>query len=211
MTRTLWRRWTVVIPVKPARIAKSRLCLPGIDRATLARAVALDTISAATKLAHVVVVTADTELRPPGAKIVLEDRPIGIAAAVEAGLAAAPSTMAAVLLGDVPGLRPADLAEAFALAEEVRLGAVPDMERIGTTLVTAREGPFRPQFGFGSWEKHQAAGFMELHVAHDSSLRRDVDTAAHLSGELGVHTSAVLAERGWEAAGSHGEWVPSSS
>ncbi len=58
--------WSLVIPVKPAAVGKSRLSVPGIDREALARAIALDTIDAAaraTSVTEVVVVTDDPGVR----------------------------------------------------------------------------------------------------------------------------------------------------
>ena len=186
------RAWTVVIPVKPPHLGKSRLDLPGIDRVELARAIALDTIEAAAEVARVVVVTADPMIGAPDVEVVLEPEPRGIAAAVTDGLAAAPHGRRAVLLGDLPGLRPDDLALALELAEDTRLGAVPDEERQGTTLVTAREGDLPAAFGPGSWQRHREAGFVELPVPVSSTMRRDVDRADHLVGVLGPRTTAVL-------------------
>lgn len=57
--------WVVIVPVKPATVGKSRLADAAVDRAALARAIALDTIAAAagaTRVARVVVVTDDEEL-----------------------------------------------------------------------------------------------------------------------------------------------------
>lgn len=184
--------WTVVIPVKPPEVGKSRLQVTGVDRIALARAIALDTIEAAAQVARVVVVTADPSLSLPGVEVVTEDAPRGIAAAVTAGLRAAPGQRRAVLLGDVPALDPADLAAALDLAEATRLGAVPDEERVGTTLVTAREGDLPAAFGPDSWARHRAVGFVELAVPTDSTLRRDVDRPEHLTGALGPRTAAVL-------------------
>lgn len=188
------RAWTVVIPVKPPEIGKSRLDVAGTDRAALARAIAQDTIAAAAEVARVIVVTADPSVDLPGVEVVVESAPRGIAAAVTDGLAVAPGERRAVLLGDLPALRPDDLAEALALAEDTRLGAVPDQERSGTTLVTAREGDLPAAFGEGSWARHRAAGFVELPVPSTSTLRRDVDRPEHLTGNLGPRTAAVL---GW--------------
>lgn len=186
------RHWTVVIPVKPPHLGKSRLGLPGVERVALARAIALDTIEAAAEVARVIVVTADPTLAATGVEVVLEPEPRGIAAAVTDGLAAGPPGRRAVLLGDLPGLRPDDLALALELAEDTRLGAVPDEERLGTTLVTAREGDLPAAFGPGSWRRHREAGFVELPVPVSSSLRRDVDRADHLVGVLGPRTTAVV-------------------
>lgn len=186
------RAWTVVVPVKHPEVGKSRLTVPGVDRTTLARAIALDTIEAAAEVARVIVVSADPGLTAPGVELVLEPHASGIAAAVELGLAAAPAGRRAVLLGDLPGLRPDDLSLALELADAVRLGAVPDEERQGTTLVTARDGDLPADFGVDSWRRHRSLGFVELAIPSGSTLRRDVDTADHLIGLLGPRTAAVL-------------------
>lgn len=186
------RPWTVIIPVKPPSLGKSRLQVAGVEGHDLALAIALDTIEAAAEVARVVVVTADPLISAPGVTIVIESAPRGIGAAVADGLAAAPGDRRAVLLGDLPGLRPSDLAVALELAEETRLGAVPDEERHGTTLVTAREGGLPAAFGPDSWQRHLAAGFVELPIPSSSTLRRDVDEPEHLAGPLGPRTTAVL-------------------
>lgn len=186
------RPWTIIIPVKPPAVGKSRLEVPGVDRAMLARAIALDTIEAAAEVARVVVVTCDPLIGAAGVTVVAEPEPRGIAAAIADGLRIVAGERRGVLLGDVPGLRPDDLAQALELAEETVLGAVPDEERQGTTLVTAREGDLPADFGPGSWRRHLLAGFVELPIPSSSTLRRDVDRAEHLAGPLGPRTTAAL-------------------
>ncbi|MET0930933.1 MAG: 2-phospho-L-lactate guanylyltransferase [Aeromicrobium sp.] len=183
-------RWTVVVPVRPA--GKTRLVVPGIDRVELARAIALDTIEAASRVAEVRIVTSDPSLALPGTTLVREPEPRGIAEAVRRGLIGVTGHRA-VLLGDLPGLDPADLAEALRLAEAQQLSAVADAESTGTTLVAATPGhDLVPSFGDGSWHRHVAEGFTPLHVPVGSTVRRDVDLAEHLAGPLGPRTSAVL-------------------
>lgn len=183
--------WTVVIPVRPG--GKTRLTIPGVDRAAIARAIALDTIEAAAEVADVRVVTTDASLALPGTELVLEPHAQGIAEAVRRGLVGVTGPRA-VLLGDVPGLLPADLAQALTLAEACERSAVADVEGTGTTLVAATAGhDLVPSFGPDSWRLHLASGFTALDVPPDSTLRRDVDLAEHLAGPLGPRTSAVLA------------------
>ncbi|SFS13312.1 2-phospho-L-lactate guanylyltransferase [Microbacterium sp. cf046] len=208
--RSAGQGWAVIIPVKPAAVGKSRLWIPTVDRVTLARAIALDTIAAAAacaEVAQVIVVTDDGALVAvafdiPGLRFVPEDdgtgRALGIDAAVAVGARAAGERMPrAALLGDLPALRPDDLAAALAAAAGEERAAVADAEGTGTTLVTARGGlPLLTSFGAGSYSRHLALGCTPLAIADDSSLRRDVDTAEQLdvAAELGVgaHTARVL-------------------
>lgn len=194
--------WTIVIPVKPASIGKSRLGL-GPE---LARAIALDTVAAAVAcsvVGRVLVVTADTQFRPPGVEIVAERAPAGIDAAIRTAAAlVAPGSPHAALLGDLPSLRPDDLAEALDAASRFAApGAgtfVADREQTGTTLVTApTAGPLRTAFGPGSAAAHRALGLTSLDLPPGSTLAADVDTreqfdVARALG-LGPATRAALA------------------
>jgi 2-phospho-L-lactate guanylyltransferase len=217
-------RWVLVVPVKDARRGKTRLAdvlEPGA-RAALVRAMALDTVEAvlaAPRVARVVVVTADPEVaagavrlgrtrvlpEPPAAA---DDVPGGWASldrAVSAGVAAArseaPTAHVAVLLGDLPGLDPAELDAALAAAETHRLAVVPDAEGSGTTLLTARAGEqLRPAFGGGSAAAHGALGHVVVELPAGSTLRHDVDVPADLAAlvERGVggRTGALLRRLG---------------
>ncbi len=203
-------RWAVVIPVKPAAVGKSRLAdgLPGgVDRAALARAIALDTIAAAAQAAgvdEVVVVTADDEVDAAASalarvRVVRETEPRGLDAAVAAGVATveAPGRGRAAMLGDLPALAPEDLADALERGASVERGVVADSEGTGSTLVTAVPGvPWLSAFGVDSFARHRARGFVALDVPADSTLRRDVDTAAHLAAAavlgVGSRTAAAL-------------------
>jgi 2-phospho-L-lactate guanylyltransferase len=177
--------WTVVIPLKPSGLGKTRL---GAD-AALARAIALDTVEAASgasRVGRVIVVTADESLigeldAMAGVELVVEPRPSGIAAALELGFAVAGEDARAALLGDLPGLVPEELDTALELAEGFERAFVRDAEGSGTTLVTARSGVgFVERFGPGSAAAHRAAGLAELDVSALSSVRHDVDDAAQL-------------------------------
>jgi 2-phospho-L-lactate guanylyltransferase len=199
--------WTIIVPVKPAAVGKSRLTDVGTDREALARAIALDTIAAAaaaTRVARVIVVTDDegvrAEFRRSRVVEVLPEGDIrGLDAAIALGAAVAgPSTARAALLGDLPALRPTDLDEALEFAASVERGLVPDAETTGSTLVTARAGAvWVSAFGEDSAARHRLLGCTDLAVERDSTLRRDVDTAAQLTQAValgvGAHTSAVLA------------------
>ena len=212
--------WTVLVPVKPSVLGKSRLAVDAVDRVAIARAVALDTIAAAAAceaVERVVVVTDDAGLvlqaaRHPGSALRRGDaeRRRGADPAARRarrrtergdrpGAAAVGEGMPrAALLGDLPALRSEDLAAALSAAAEVERGVVADAEGTGSTLVTARAGiPWISAFGEGSFAAHLALGFAALPVPEDSTLRRDVDTADQLAQAtalgLGRRTAALLA------------------
>lgn len=188
--------WTIIVPVKPAAVGKSRLAGVGTDREALARAIALDTINAAAAAAHVARVLVVTD--DAGVRLELR-RARAVDAAIALGASAAgQGTPRAALLGDLPALRPADLDHALELAASVERGLVPDAEATGSTLVTARAGAvWVSAFGEDSAARHRLLGCTVLAVERDSTLRRDVDTAAQLAGAVmlgvGPRTSAVLA------------------
>lgn len=197
--------WTVIVPVKPTAVGKSRLEATPAARAELARAIALDTIAAALAceaVDRVIVVTDDAEVagdaRALGSDTIPEGPQRGLDAAVATGVAHAGSGVPrAALLGDLPALRPDDLAAALRAADAADRSVVADAEGTGSTLVTARAGAaWSSAFGPGSFARHVGLGFAPLPVAADSSLRRDVDTADQLRDAaalgLGPRTGAVL-------------------
>lgn len=201
-------QWTVVIPVKPAAHGKSRLEVPGIARAALARAIALDTIAAAAacdRVEQVVVVTQDGGLvlqaaDIPSLRFIPEDEPAGLDAAVAAGVAAAERLPRAALLGDLPALRPADLAAALDAAGSHDRAVVADADGTGSTLVTARAGlPWVSAFGADSFARHRALGCEGLEIPDSSTLRHDVDDVRQLDEAaargVGPRTAALLRSR----------------
>ncbi len=86
------------------------------------------------------------------------------------------------LTGDLPALRPADLALALAgLPVRARRGFVPDAAGTGTALLAAPPGvALDPRFGPGSAAAHAASGAVRLDGGWPT-LRQDVDTAADLA------------------------------
>lgn len=216
-------RWGVVVPVKGTANAKSRLePAAGPRRPQLALALALDTLAAAaaTPGVRLVVVTGDPVVgaaaREAGS-VVVDDPGAGLAAAIAGGIRAArrglgdhhvagPDTdgaarpepvehPVAVLLGDLPALRPQDLAAALAECARAGSGFVPDAEGTGTVLLAAVHADrLLPAFGAGSAAAHaRHATRLDLELPH---LRRDVDTGADLAQALtlgvGAHTAALL-------------------
>ena len=212
-------RWVIVVPVKVASAGKTRLAgaFDSRARTALVRAMALDTVdaaAAAARVARVLVVTADpviVEAAGPAFGVVAEPtpneptpdaaQPAPLNRAIEAGIAGArrlvPRASVAVLLGDVPALRPADLDVALGLADDVPRGFVADADGSGTTLLTGSRGAdLSPRFGVGSAAAHAACGHAPLDVSSSSTLRRDVDVPADLEAVaalgLGGRTVSLL-------------------
>jgi 2-phospho-L-lactate guanylyltransferase len=174
----------------------------------------LESVCRALPPADVVTVTSDPDLAGVAAGLgamVEPDPGAGLNAAIRAGLdraappddgtgrpqAALPLHLA-VLLGDLPALRPEDLAEALELCAMHPVAVVPDQDGTGTVLLTMVPGHrVEPRFGGGSAARHAAAPGAVLLPLDLPHLRRDVDDvgslaeAAHLG--VGRHTSAVLA------------------
>lgn len=183
--------WRVIVPVRGGGVGKSRLVsiegrtLTDGDRFDLALAMARDTVSAAvaSDRGRVVVLTGDEVVtsmaRQCGAAVAVDGGRGLNAELARVAASLAPAVGVCVLLGDVPALRPEDLAAALDLAEAERAPGVlvPDWEGTGTTLVARAPGAGSAvTFGFGpgSAERHRRAG---LHVAglHLTRLRADVD------------------------------------
>ncbi|GAA1684133.1 2-phospho-L-lactate guanylyltransferase [Microcella alkalica] len=205
----------LVIPVRGGDRGKTRLDVEQARRSALAAAFALDTVAAAraaSLVGEVVVVGALAE--PVDGVRVIADPGGGLLAAVLAGLGALRMSTAqagagadagagagpaptAVLLGDLPALRPVELDDALAAAALHERAFVPDAEGSGTSLIVARVGvPHAPRFGPDSAARHRAAGYVELALPAGSGLRHDVDTLDQLravaSLALGPRTRALL-------------------
>jgi 2-phospho-L-lactate/phosphoenolpyruvate guanylyltransferase len=199
--------WRIVVPVKDSASAKSRLHPPpGIRRADLAHAFALDTLTAVAQAvtgAHVHVVTADSGTASFAAGLgawVVQDPGGGLNGAIRAGLEHVTTTSgdgaAAVLLGDLPTVTPAALSQALQACGRHRTAFVPDAEGTGTVLLTARALPdLVPAFGTGSalaHARHSTRLDLDLPL-----LRSDVDDDVALGRAValgvGPRTAAVLA------------------
>jgi 2-phospho-L-lactate guanylyltransferase len=193
-------QWTLVIPLKPLARAKSRLSDTAADglRPGLALAFAQDTVAAALAcpaVKDVAVVTDDTlagrELGALGARIISDEPPGGLNAALAHGAAAVraarPESAVAALNADLPALRPLELARVLDAAAEFPRAFLPDAAAIGTTLLGAREGEeLAPAFGTDSRARHRASGAVELALGAVDSVRQDVDTGADLRAALAL-------------------------
>jgi 2-phospho-L-lactate guanylyltransferase len=221
--------WSLVVPVKLLAQAKSRLTgLAAGSRTKFALAMAADTIAAAGQadtVAAVLVVTDDPEVSDIAAglgAIVLADTPqAGLNEALAHGAAYSerrwPDRGRAALAGDLPALKPGELAAALAAAARVGTAFMPDADETGTTLYAAPPGArFSPQFGPASRDRHLAAGAVELTTGELATgelatgelttgefagLRRDVDTIDDLRAAakigLGPRTQALVAAGSW--------------
>jgi 2-phospho-L-lactate guanylyltransferase len=202
--------WAVVVPVKRLAAAKTRLrgTAPGVPHARLVLAMAQDTVRAVHAcpvVSELLVVTDDPEVTAAlgalGASVVPDAPGAGLNASIRYGvaaLAAGPEARwVAALAGDLPALRPDELAGALrAAAGTGARGFVPDHAGTGTTLLAAPPGAaLEPRFGPGSAARHATSGAHRLAGAWPS-LRRDVDTAADLAAAqrlgLGPHTAGCL-------------------
>ncbi|MDH6711273.1 2-phospho-L-lactate guanylyltransferase [Kitasatospora sp. MAA19] len=205
--------WSLVLPLKPLALAKSRLApYAGPHRADLALSFALDTVTAALAtpgVARVLVVTRDASagdrLAALGAVVVADEPGGGLNEALAHGASAArslaPRSPLAALSADLPALRPVELARVLGAVPPAGRAFLPDSPGLGTTLLACTPGrPLAPAFGDGSRARHAAGGALELRLADVESVRRDVDTGADL-GEaavlgLGPYTSTLFARLG---------------
>ena len=193
------RDWTLVLPLKPLALAKSRLAdAVGPLRPELALAFALDTAAAALRCAEVarlLVVTDDplaaSELAALGALIVPDEPEAGLNAALRHGARVARerhgATAVAAMSADLPALRPLELGRVLRAAAVHPRSFLADTQRVGTTLLAAGTGvALEPAFGGASRLRHAAAGASELTLSDVPSLRRDVDTPQDLRIALGL-------------------------
>ncbi|NMO52616.1 2-phospho-L-lactate guanylyltransferase [Actinoplanes sp. TBRC 11911] len=204
------REWTAVIPVKTLSAAKSRLrgAVPPARHADLALAMLRDTataVLAAEAVAALLVVTDDPLVSAVVSELggrAVPDRPAAdLNAAMRYGAdeVAGPDGFRAVLAGDLPALRPAELDGALAAAAG-RRAFVADAAGTGTVLLTVPPAEMLdPRFGPGSARAHELSGARPLDGAWPG-LRQDVDTPADLAAVLalgtGAYTGALLRDDG---------------
>lgn len=204
-------QWTLVIPLKPLALAKSRLADTAADRLRpgLALAFAEDTVAAALAsgaVRDVAVVTDDAlaarTLAALGARIVPDEPRAGLNAALAHGAAAVrairPGSPLAALNADLPALRPTELTRVLDAAAAFPRAFLPDAAAIGTTLLSVAPGrELLPAFGTDSRARHRASGAVELGPDAVDSVRQDVDTGEDLRAALalgvGPRTAAAAA------------------
>ena len=201
-------RWWVIVPMKDTRRAKTRLGGPHDARQQLAIAMARDTLHAVTHASCVdgALVVCQNEddialLWLPGVTVIVRET-LGVNEAITAGA----TTLAteghpgnvAVLPGDLPYLRSAELDVALSRASDLDSACVPDRAGTGTTLLTARtRHNLHAAYGRDSLRAHREGGAVELSTPVWSGLRRDVDVPEDLvtDASLGCWTRGLLERR----------------
>jgi 2-phospho-L-lactate guanylyltransferase len=214
-------RWWVTIPMKDTGLAKSRFDGPAADRRQLATAMAGDTFRAVVNADSVegclVVCQNEADVQPfslPGVAVIVCEG-LGLNAAIAAGAEVLRAQDGgerniAVLPGDLPYLRSAELDDALASAARVESACVGDRAGTGTTMLTARAGhALKPAYGVGSLRRHCEAGAHELRLPVWSGLRRDVDVPQDLRVDafLGYCTRAFVERRSMKRARQAGETI----
>lgn len=213
--------WDVIVPLKDLTRAKSRLSQDDDLRRALARAMAVDTVAAAAACplrTRVRVVTDDlvlaAEVLRLGENILVHaGAPVGLNAAIEYGAAIArsqgPSRGTVVLLGDLPALRPEDLAVLLEQFAQLPRAVVADVAGTGSTMLAVVSGTLSSAFGAASFLRHLASG--ATCVEAPVRARRDVDTIEDLRHAwtmgVGPRTARVISNR----RRSHALTVDSSS
>lgn len=201
--------YVVVVPVKPPALGKSRIVgLDHVQRRGLARAFALDTVTACLAADHVAAVLVATddaafssELGALGCATIPDGDTNDLNAALRQAVAEArrrwPELTPVALCADLPALRSAELTSALESLVPGGPSFVADAEGVGTTLYTAPYDEFDPHFGAHSRKAHLVAGALEL-GADLPTLRRDVDDLTDLRAAValgvGAETSALVPE-----------------
>lgn len=192
----------MVVPMCDLRSAKSRLApLGDVARRELALAMLLDTLTAVAVAGMPLhLATADTdvvgEVRRSGLPVQIHRcRGHDLNRDLRAVLRELPPGPGAVLLGDLPALRPETLASVLATARRHAKVVVPDGAGSGTTLLAAVDKrTIEPHFGRDSLLRHVASGAAV--VAAEPDLRQDVDVPSDLGQAstlgVGIRTSQLL-------------------
>lgn len=190
--------WTVVVPVKALRHAKSRMVPTAVSPSALACAFLVDVLAcvrASTRVREVIVATSDAEVmqlaRAHGATCVDDTGHEGInAAVVEAARLAPADTSIAVVVSDLPRLTTAALDCVLAAAEQHESSFLADRAGTGTTIWLARTtAALPPAFGVSSRDRHRSAGAVDLVTMLGESFETDV-----LGARCDADTPADLAD-----------------
>lgn len=183
---------SLLVLAKHSQDAKSRLRLPAYQARQLALDLAASTVRvalAAETVDIVLVVTSDEciaqDALASGARVVTEPRGLGMNRAADLGrrraLELRPHAPVAVVVADLPRLRPTDLDE---VVRDHRAGGSPlyVVDDVGTGTTFVIHGAHqRPGFGFGrdSALMHERLGY-RCAASSSRSLRWDLDTPEDL-------------------------------
>lgn len=204
----------VVMAVKRLTAAKTRLApvLSATARGDVVLAMLVDTITAALAVPvvrSVLVVTPDDEAataaRRLGAQTLSDPTPQGHPDPLNNALVSAEaaarrgSSNIVVLQGDLPALKPLELAEAAEAARAYPRSFVADRQRTGTAALFSFGVALDPRFGTGSAQRHRQSGAAELTGAWPG-LRSDIDTPEDLAAAralgIGPATAQAIARAG---------------
>ena len=192
----------LVIAVKRLAAAKTRLApvFSATARESVVLAMLVDTITAASAVARVTVVTPDLvaagAARRLGASVLADPTPDGHRDPLNNALAAGESVVrqatpnVVVLQGDLPALQPHELTEAIDAAREHPRSFVGDRHGTGTSALFAFGVPLDPRFGPDSAARHRDSGAVELTGAWPG-LRCDIDTPEDLTVALDLGVGAA--------------------
>ena len=200
----------LVIAVKRLRDAKSRLAplFESGARERVVLAMLVDTVAAARAVAAIEMITVVTPdpvvaaaVLDLGAAVVADPTPAGHPDPLNNALLAACAARSvatsniAVLQGDLPALRAAELGAALESAKLYGRSFVADRQGTGTAALFAFGVPPDPRFGAGSARRHRDSGAVEL-LGDWPGLRCDIDTPADLAEArllgVGPATTAAL-------------------
>ncbi len=199
----------VIIALKRLAAAKSRLSalFPSGVRERVVLAMLLDTVAATLGtegVRSVTVATPDPDaaaaVRAVGATV-LDDPtppshpdPLNNAIRTACARTASAGSNIVVLQGDLPALKPLELAGALAQARRHDRSFVADRHGTGTAALFAFGVPVEPRFGMGSAARHRDSGAVELSGVWPG-LCCDIDTPADLeqARRLGVGVATAAA------------------
>lgn len=185
------------MPVKPAQMAKSRLrSIAAPQRLELAQAFTQDALTAvlASPLVTRVIVVGDTAGAPDDDRVrSISDPHADLSTALDLGLNTIDQDhRAAVMVCDVPAVRPAEITMALTQGASHRWSMICDRAGTGTTmLMSLRRQDLQHRFGLRSRAAHVALGAIDLAHLPVPGLRCDVDTEVDLwdAQRLGVGTN----------------------
>ncbi len=191
-------QWCVVVPMSPATRAKSRLAALGALREQLARAFAVDVVTAAAGANSVglVLLVGDGSVTVADAEV-LDVGDADMNTAIAAGESEARRRgheRVAVVVADLPAARSDTIDELLRLARTQPRAFVADHTSGGTTVLTTTGPALNPSFGPNSAARHRTSGATAIEVS--MRLRIDIDEPTDLPLAqvygLGTATAAAL-------------------